>query len=165
MPLWVKKGSLKFPSDKETPVIMVGPGTGVAPFRSVLQERTAEGRTGEISDYISQSLHSLSELTLRHASSSSSCTAANVLFFGCRSKSKDFYFRTEWEEMMEAGFLTLFTAFSRDQVRNTLLLIITNMNNSKWEMIKLPVSRSSVGFDLQALLCLFRRQRCMCSTV
>uniref|UniRef100_A0A3P8NSM9 NADPH-dependent diflavin oxidoreductase 1 n=1 Tax=Astatotilapia calliptera TaxID=8154 RepID=A0A3P8NSM9_ASTCA len=85
VPLWVKKGSLKFPSDKETPVIMVGPGTGVAPFRSVLQERTAEGRT------------------------------ANVLFFGCRSKSKDFYFRTEWEEMMEAGFLTLFTAFSRDQ--------------------------------------------------
>lgn len=63
VPLWVKKGSLKFPSDKETPVIMVGPGTGVAPFRSVLQERTAEGRTGEISGYISQSLHSLSELT------------------------------------------------------------------------------------------------------
>uniref|UniRef100_A0AAX7SWH3 NADPH-dependent diflavin oxidoreductase 1 n=1 Tax=Astatotilapia calliptera TaxID=8154 RepID=A0AAX7SWH3_ASTCA len=94
VPLWVKKGSLKFPSDKETPVIMVGPGTGVAPFRSVLQERTAEGRT------------------------------ANVLFFGCRSKSKDFYFRTEWEEMMEAGFLTLFTAFSRDQVRNTLLIIV-----------------------------------------
>lgn len=50
VPLWVKKGSLKFPSDKETPVIMVGPGTGVAPFRSVLQERTAEGKTGEISD-------------------------------------------------------------------------------------------------------------------
>ncbi|XP_031613316.1 NADPH-dependent diflavin oxidoreductase 1 [Oreochromis aureus] len=85
VPLWVKKGSLKFPSEKETPVIMVGPGTGVAPFRSALQERTAEGKT------------------------------ANVLFFGCRSESKDFYFRSEWEEMMEAGFLTLFTAFSRDQ--------------------------------------------------
>uniref|UniRef100_A0A3Q4GF63 NADPH-dependent diflavin oxidoreductase 1 n=1 Tax=Neolamprologus brichardi TaxID=32507 RepID=A0A3Q4GF63_NEOBR len=85
VPLWVKKGSLKFPSEKETPVIMVGPGTGVAPFRSALQERTAEGKT------------------------------ANILFFGCRSKSKDFYFRTEWEEMMETGFLTLFTAFSRDQ--------------------------------------------------
>uniref|UniRef100_A0A669E4K4 NADPH-dependent diflavin oxidoreductase 1 n=1 Tax=Oreochromis niloticus TaxID=8128 RepID=A0A669E4K4_ORENI len=85
VPLWVKKGSLKFPSEKETPVIMVGPGTGVAPFRSALQERTTEGKT------------------------------ANVLFFGCRSESKDFYFRSEWEEMMEAGFLTLFTAFSRDQ--------------------------------------------------
>ncbi|XP_018523345.1 NADPH-dependent diflavin oxidoreductase 1 [Lates calcarifer] len=85
VPLWVKKGSLKFPKEKDTPVIMVGPGTGVAPFRSALQERVAEGKT------------------------------ANVLFFGCRSESKDFYFRSEWEEMMNAGHLTLFTAFSRDQ--------------------------------------------------
>ncbi|MEQ2214447.1 hypothetical protein XENOCAPTIV_007529, partial [Xenoophorus captivus] len=42
----------------------------------------------------------------------------NVLFFGCRSESKDFYFRSEWEDMMKAGNLRLFTAFSRDQVRN-----------------------------------------------
>ncbi|XP_029025711.2 NADPH-dependent diflavin oxidoreductase 1 [Betta splendens] len=85
VPLWVKKGSLKLPKEKDTPVIMVGPGTGVAPFRSALQERTAEGRT------------------------------ENVLFFGCRSESKDFFFRSEWEDMKEAGHLTLFTAFSRDQ--------------------------------------------------
>lgn len=44
VPLWVKKGTLKFPKDKDTPVIMVGPGTGVAPFRSALQERLAEGK-------------------------------------------------------------------------------------------------------------------------
>ncbi|XP_023253692.1 NADPH-dependent diflavin oxidoreductase 1 isoform X2 [Seriola lalandi dorsalis] len=85
VPLWVKKGSLKFPKDRDTPVIMVGPGTGVAPFRSAIQERIAEGKT------------------------------ANVLFFGCRSESRDFYFRSEWEELMMAGHLTLFTAFSRDQ--------------------------------------------------
>ncbi|KAM9840892.1 NADPH-dependent diflavin oxidoreductase 1 [Aulostomus maculatus] len=85
VPLWVKKGTLKFPAEVATPVIMVGPGTGVAPFRSALQERTAEGKN------------------------------ANVLFFGCRSESKDFYFRSEWERMVNAGQLTLFTAFSRDQ--------------------------------------------------
>ncbi|XP_015252211.1 PREDICTED: NADPH-dependent diflavin oxidoreductase 1 [Cyprinodon variegatus] len=85
VPLWVKKGSLRFPKEQETPVIMVGPGTGVAPFRSALQERVSEGRT------------------------------ANVLFFGCRSESKDFYFRSEWEDMTKAGNLRLFTAFSRDQ--------------------------------------------------
>ncbi|XP_070844454.1 NADPH-dependent diflavin oxidoreductase 1 [Chaetodon trifascialis] len=84
VPLWVKKGTLKFP-EEDTPVIMVGPGTGVAPFRSALQERIVQGKT------------------------------ANVLFFGCRSESKDFYFSSEWEEMMKAGHLTLFTAFSRDQ--------------------------------------------------
>ncbi|XP_054612691.1 NADPH-dependent diflavin oxidoreductase 1 [Dunckerocampus dactyliophorus] len=85
VPLWVKKGTLKFPREKDTPVIMVGPGTGVAPFRSALQERTVEGKN------------------------------ANVLFFGCRSESKDFYFRNEWEEMMRVGQLMLFSAFSRDQ--------------------------------------------------
>lgn len=54
MPLWVKKGTLKFPKE-DTPVIMVGPGTGVAPFRSALQERIAGGQHGEIfnSDFVS----------------------------------------------------------------------------------------------------------------
>uniref|UniRef100_A0A3B3ZRA6 NADPH-dependent diflavin oxidoreductase 1 n=1 Tax=Periophthalmus magnuspinnatus TaxID=409849 RepID=A0A3B3ZRA6_9GOBI len=47
VPLWVKKGTLKFPKDQDTPVIMVGPGTGVAPFRSAIQERTAEGKEGD----------------------------------------------------------------------------------------------------------------------
>ncbi|XP_017315977.2 NADPH-dependent diflavin oxidoreductase 1 [Ictalurus punctatus] len=85
VPLWVKKGSLKFPQDHNSPVIMVGPGTGVAPFRAAIQERIAEGRT------------------------------ANVLFFGCRSESQDFYCRGEWEQKIQAGQMTLFTAFSRDQ--------------------------------------------------
>ncbi|XP_012708989.2 NADPH-dependent diflavin oxidoreductase 1 [Fundulus heteroclitus] len=85
VPLWVKKGSLRFPREQNTPVVLVGPGTGVAPFRAALQERVSEGKT------------------------------ANVLFFGCRSRSKDFYFRSEWEDLVAAGKLKLFTAFSRDQ--------------------------------------------------
>lgn len=56
MPLWVKKGSLKFPKERDTPVIMVGPGTGVAPFRSAIQERIAEGRTGESFTSVTASL-------------------------------------------------------------------------------------------------------------
>uniref|UniRef100_A0A8B9RF10 NADPH-dependent diflavin oxidoreductase 1 n=1 Tax=Astyanax mexicanus TaxID=7994 RepID=A0A8B9RF10_ASTMX len=83
--LWVKKGSLKFPQDLDTPAIMVGPGTGVAPFRAAIQERIAQGKR------------------------------ANVLFFGCRSETKDFYCQSEWEEKVQAGHMTLFTAFSRDQ--------------------------------------------------
>ena len=43
-------------------------------------------------------------------------SAGNYLFFGCRQKSKDFYCQAEWEELVTKGFLTLFTAFSRDQV-------------------------------------------------
>ncbi|XP_014853881.1 PREDICTED: NADPH-dependent diflavin oxidoreductase 1 [Poecilia mexicana] len=85
VPLWVKRGGLRFPPDQDTPVVLVGPGTGVAPFRAALQERLSEGK------------------------------AANVLFFGCRSEAKDFYFRSEWAAMTAAGKLQLFTAFSRDQ--------------------------------------------------
>ncbi|XP_031986345.1 NADPH-dependent diflavin oxidoreductase 1 isoform X3 [Corvus moneduloides] len=85
VPLWVKKGGMKFPADPATPMIMIGPGTGVAPFRAAIQERVAQGRRG------------------------------NFLFFGCRYKSKDFYCQMEWEELVTKDFLTLFTAFSRDQ--------------------------------------------------
>ncbi|XP_073496614.1 NADPH-dependent diflavin oxidoreductase 1 isoform X2 [Phyllobates terribilis] len=85
VPIWVKKGTLKFPSDPDTPLVMVGPGTGVAPFHSVLQERAGLGKFG------------------------------NILFFGCRGKSKDFYYEEEWRDLEMRGLLKLFTAFSRDQ--------------------------------------------------
>ncbi|KAJ7308071.1 hypothetical protein JRQ81_008576 [Phrynocephalus forsythii] len=85
VPLWVKQGSLTFPADRLTPVVMIGPGTGVAPFRAAIQERVAQGKGG------------------------------NYLFFGCRQKSKDFYCRAEWEALVERGCLHLFVAFSRDQ--------------------------------------------------
>ncbi|XP_061555006.1 NADPH-dependent diflavin oxidoreductase 1 isoform X2 [Phycodurus eques] len=106
VPLWVKKGTLRFPTETNTPLIMVGPGTGVAPFRSALQERTAEGKN------------------------------ANVLFFGCRSESKDFYFTCEWKEMMKAGQLTLFTAFSRDQEEKVYVQHRVRENATLiWDMI------------------------------
>ncbi|XP_077140107.1 NADPH-dependent diflavin oxidoreductase 1 [Ranitomeya variabilis] len=85
VPLWVKKGTLKFPSDPDTPLVMVGPGTGVAPFHSVVQERAALGISG------------------------------NILFFGCRGKNKDFYYEEEWMDLEMRQLLKLFTAFSRDQ--------------------------------------------------
>ncbi|CAM5102495.1 unnamed protein product [Natator depressus] len=85
VPLWVKRGGMKFPAEPDTPIIMIGPGTGVAPFRAAIQERVAHGWKG------------------------------NYLFFGCRQKSKDFYCGAEWQELVKSGHLTLFTAFSRDQ--------------------------------------------------
>lgn len=41
-----------------------------------------------------------------------------VLFFGCRNSKKDFFFKEEWQQLVENGKLQLFAAFSRDQVRN-----------------------------------------------
>lgn len=85
VPIWVKKGTIAFPKDSDTPVIMVGPGTGCAPFRSFIQERTMDG------------------------------TAGNILYFGCRNKDKDFFCKDEWTKLVNKGLLDLITAFSRDQ--------------------------------------------------
>lgn len=75
------------PASGDTPMIMVGPGTGVAPFRGFLQDRRADGHTGR-----------------------------NWLFFGEQHASTDFYYRDELEDMHGDGFLTrLDVAFSRDQ--------------------------------------------------
>ncbi|HEY0228270.1 MAG TPA: flavodoxin domain-containing protein, partial [Mycobacterium sp.] len=75
------------PSDSQTPMIMVGPGTGIAPFRGFLQDRRALGHTGR-----------------------------NWLFFGEQHAATDYYYRDEIEAMRADGFLTeLDLAFSRDQ--------------------------------------------------
>lgn len=64
----------------------------------------------------------------------------HVLFFGCRFESKDFYFRSEWEEMMERGQLKLFTAFSRDQVEHTHTTVKLGVSNTNF----LPISDMSI---------------------
>jgi sulfite reductase (NADPH) flavoprotein alpha-component len=75
------------PADGDTPVIMVGPGTGIAPFRSFLHERKAAGATGK-----------------------------NWLFFGDQKASTDFLYEQELKDLQASGTLTeLSTAFSRDQ--------------------------------------------------
>lgn len=77
----------RLPEDLATPVIMVGPGTGVAPFRAYLQERKATGATGK-----------------------------NWLFFGDQKATADYIYRDELEGWQKEGVLhRLHTAFSRDQ--------------------------------------------------
>ena len=77
----------RLPADGNTPVIMVGPGTGIAPFRAFLQERAATGATGK-----------------------------NWLFFGDQRQEYDFLYRAELEKYMATSVLTkLDLAFSRDQ--------------------------------------------------
>lgn len=88
LPVFVHSAKhFRMPENPETPLIMVGPGTGVAPFRAFLQERQASG----------------------------SCGPA-WLFFGEQHAATDFLYAEEWAAAIEAGHLTrLTTAFSRDQ--------------------------------------------------
>lgn len=79
--------SFRLPADNDTPVIMVGPGTGIAPFRAFLQERQARGARGR-----------------------------NWLFFGDQHRDSDFIYQDELAEMSRDGLLSrLDLAFSRDQ--------------------------------------------------
>jgi sulfite reductase (NADPH) flavoprotein alpha-component len=89
-PIYIQPNKrFRLPADPSTPVIMIGPGTGIAPFRAFLHERRTLGATGR-----------------------------NWLFFGERSAATDFLYREELESMCADGHLTrLDLAFSRDQER------------------------------------------------
>jgi sulfite reductase (NADPH) flavoprotein alpha-component len=88
LPLYIQPNKkFRLPEDHAAPIIMIGPGTGIAPFRAFLHERRATGATGR-----------------------------NWLFFGERSAATDFLYREEVMAMQADGHLTqLDTAFSRDQ--------------------------------------------------
>lgn len=74
------------PASGDTPMIMVGPGTGVAPFRAFLEEREVLGAKGR-----------------------------NWLFFGEQRRAQDFFYEDQFAGWAKSGFLRLDTAFSRDQ--------------------------------------------------
>ncbi|TBU41104.1 riboflavin synthase domain-like protein [Dichomitus squalens] len=82
----LQKGFITLPNDPAIPVICVGPGTGVAPMRAVIQERLHAGLN----------------------------TGDDILYFGCRSEAKDHYYGAEWRALAAEGKLTYRVAFSRD---------------------------------------------------
>jgi sulfite reductase alpha subunit-like flavoprotein len=83
----VNRNNLKFSTEKNVPIIMISPGTGVAPMRSLIH------------DLINTYNYSASDL---------------YLFFGNRFHDKDFLYEQEWDELTKNGKLTMFTAFSRE---------------------------------------------------
>lgn len=87
VPVFVSDSHFGPPQDGARDCIMVGPGTGIAPFRAFMQDRVASGATGR-----------------------------NWLFFGDQKRSTDFLYEEEWRGFQERGQLArLDTAFSRDQ--------------------------------------------------
>ncbi len=83
-----KNPAFKLPENEETPVILIGAGTGVAPYRSFLQHREANNQKGK-----------------------------TWLFFGERRFHSDFLYQVEWQKLLKDGYLEkIDVAFSRDQV-------------------------------------------------
>ncbi len=89
LPVFVANSHFGLPEDDNVPVIMVGPGTGVAPFRSFVMDRATRGSKGK-----------------------------SWLFFGDQRRASDFLYENEWAEWQASGALTkLSLAFSRDQAQ------------------------------------------------
>jgi len=79
--------NFRLPQDNNTPIIMIGPGTGVAPFRAFMQEREALEASGD-----------------------------NWMFFGEQTFTQDFLYQVEWQNYLKSGLLSrMDVAFSRDQ--------------------------------------------------
>lgn len=87
VPVYIEKNpSFKLPENKETPIILIGAGTGIAPYRAFLQQREAENLKGK-----------------------------TWLFFGERRFRSDFLYQVEWQKLLKDGVLEkLDVAFSRD---------------------------------------------------
>ncbi len=87
IPIYIQKShGFTLPSDDSLPIIMIGPGTGIAPFRAFLQERMHRNAQGK-----------------------------NWLFFGERNKSFDFFYEDFWQGLEQKNILQFTPAFSRDQ--------------------------------------------------
>ncbi len=84
--------AFRLPADPRTPIIMIGPGTGLAPFRGFLQERAAQRAGGQ-------------------------AIGEAMLFFGCRHPEQDYLYRSELQAFARDGITELHVAFSRLKAR------------------------------------------------
>jgi sulfite reductase (NADPH) flavoprotein alpha-component len=108
-PVFVSDSHFGLPEDPSKDAIMVGPGTGVAPFRAFVQDRAAQGASGR-----------------------------NWLFFGDQKRASDFLYESEWLEWQRKGVLNrLDTAFSRDQANKVYVQDRMRENAAElWAWIK-----------------------------
>ncbi|XP_066998024.1 NADPH--cytochrome P450 reductase isoform X2 [Anabrus simplex] len=110
-PIYIRRSQFRLPTRTQTPVIMIGPGTGLAPFRGFIQERDQAKEEGKpVGD--------------------------TILYFGCRKKSEDFIYEDELEGYVKKGVLKMHVAFSRDQANKVYVTHLLEQNvDEVWRVI------------------------------
>ncbi|XP_006113360.2 NADPH--cytochrome P450 reductase isoform X1 [Pelodiscus sinensis] len=112
VPMYVRKSQFRLPFKASTPVIMIGPGTGIAPFVGFVQERA----------WLKQQGKEVGE---------------TVLYYGCRHENEDYLYREELAQFHKEGALTqLNVAFSRDQAQKVYVQHLLKRNKEGvWRLI------------------------------
>jgi cytochrome P450 / NADPH-cytochrome P450 reductase len=106
------KAGFRLPDDASVPIIMIGPGTGLAPFRGFLQERAARKAKG-------------------------SSLGPAMLFFGCRHPDQDYLYADELKAFEASGITELHTAFSRaDGPKTYVQHLIATQKDRVWSLIE-----------------------------
>lgn len=111
VPVYVRRSQFRLPNRPQTPVIMIGPGTGLAPFRGFIQERSWQKEQGKP-------------------------VGPTLLYFGCRNKSHDYIYQEELEAWQEEGLLDLRVAFSRDQAEKRYVThLLRESGEYVWQLL------------------------------
>ncbi|KAL3778140.1 hypothetical protein ACHAW5_003148 [Stephanodiscus triporus] len=115
---FVRESAFRLPREVERPVIMFGPGTGIAPMRAILQERSEMRRTMEPRQR--------------------ERIGASILYFGCKNRSMDYIYRDELEAFLDEGTLTeLHLAFSREKAEKVYVQhLLAGKAEETWRLIR-----------------------------
>lgn len=128
LPVFIRHSHFRLPDDEHAPVVMVGPGTGLAPFRGFLQDRQA--LVDDAADL-----------------------GQAELFFGCRSRATDFIYEAELKAFEEGGALTkLHVAFSREGAQKDYVQHHLAREGARvWELLRRPGARFYVCGDAKGM--------------
>jgi cytochrome P450/NADPH-cytochrome P450 reductase len=106
------KAGFRLPDDPSVPIVMIGPGTGLAPFRGFLQQRAAQKAAG-------------------------ANLGPAMLFFGCRHPDRDFLYANELKALAANGITELHTAFSRNEGPKTYVQhLVAEQKDKVWSLIE-----------------------------
>lgn len=135
--VFVRDSSFRLPGDPSTPILLIGPGTGIAPMRALLQERSAQRQQGLD-------------------------VGASVLYFGCKKRDVDFLYEDELEAFRRSGALTtLHLAFSRETKEKVYVQhVMARPDNAKeiWQLVNVQNAHiyvcggTSMGSDVAKVL-------------
>ncbi|RLN66444.1 hypothetical protein BBP00_00002196 [Phytophthora kernoviae] len=111
--IFMRASTFRLPQNPLTPIILIGPGTGIAPMRAFLRERAKQQENGvEV--------------------------GKSIMYFGCRRHDEDFIYKEELDGFQESGVLSeLHLAFSREQEKKVYVQhLLLNNGQTTWELIR-----------------------------